>query len=144
MATTTTNALPTASGAGFNLTSNANTAANIGRDAIIWLSLLAAAAVLGVVIALYFLLRYICTKASRKRGQHVEDQRNEHKQWWKHADPPLEKNGRVDDDVEFAMLTRDVDGPGLGGFGATHEGQSGGMKSRYYSQPDAKVERVVL
>ncbi|KAF1346794.1 hypothetical protein BDV97DRAFT_371350 [Delphinella strobiligena] len=90
----------------------------ISRSAIIWIAILGTLGLGGVMIALFFLFKYSCTRVGREKGQYVSDCRNEHKQWWKHANPPLDANGgQVNEDgqVEMKRLTMHAAPPGLGG-----------------------------
>jgi len=43
-----------------------------------------------LAIAVWILFRYTCSSRGRREGYAVRDGRNEHTQWWKHANPPAE------------------------------------------------------
>jgi hypothetical protein len=42
----------------------------------------------GLVVALWVLIRFTCSRRGREVGHAIRDGRNEHSQWWKHANPP--------------------------------------------------------
>jgi hypothetical protein len=41
-----------------------------------------------LAIAFWILFRFTCSSRGRRAGHAVRDGRNEHTQWWKHANPP--------------------------------------------------------
>jgi len=43
-----------------------------------------------LAIAIWILFRYTCSSRGRREGYAVRDGRNEHTQWWKHANPPAD------------------------------------------------------
>jgi hypothetical protein len=43
-----------------------------------------------LAVALWILFRFTCSNRGRKAGYAIRDGRNEHTQWWKHANPPTE------------------------------------------------------
>ncbi|CAD0096756.1 unnamed protein product [Aureobasidium mustum] len=42
-----------------------------------------------LAIALWILFRFTCSSRRRRAGYAVRDGRNEHTQWWKHANPAV-------------------------------------------------------
>ncbi|KAG9703875.1 hypothetical protein KCU69_g5593, partial [Aureobasidium melanogenum] len=45
-----------------------------------------------LAIALWILVRFTCSSRGRRAGYAVRDGRNEHMQWWKHANPPIDSD----------------------------------------------------
>ncbi|KAI5276156.1 hypothetical protein E4T47_01013 [Aureobasidium subglaciale] len=45
-----------------------------------------------LTIALWILFRFTCSRRGRRAGYAIKDGRNEHTQWWKHANPPADSN----------------------------------------------------
>ncbi|KAK8213501.1 hypothetical protein M8818_002803 [Zalaria obscura] len=79
----------------------------LGKSAIVWLSIVGVILVIVMSVVFWLLLRYTCTKAGRRRGAQVEDGRNRHREWWKHANAPVYKT-EDGDSTELRILTHDA------------------------------------
>ena len=119
-------------------------ALHVSKNAIVWISLLGALGLTTMAIALFFLLRYQCTRAARDKGHHIADGRNEHKQWWKHANPPVDGGvGDASSSVEMAGLAKHAAAPGTTALAGTRpEGRGAAVTSRYYGGSDLRDEHV--
>jgi hypothetical protein len=43
-----------------------------------------------LAISFWIMIRFTCSRRGRRDGYAIKDGRNEHTQWWKHANPPAE------------------------------------------------------
>jgi hypothetical protein len=49
-----------------------------------------------LAIAVWIVFRFTCTSRGRRAGHAVRDGRNEHVQWWKHANPPADSENSTE------------------------------------------------
>lgn len=137
---------------------------SLSKTAVIWIVLLGVAGIISLCIALFFVFRYSCTRKSRAQGHRILDKRNEHKEWWKHAHPPVDgagmekgvflvRRGTLHDENGMEMMGLRNSGADMGtvrdsswplGYGeGTGEGEKGQrVKSRFLAASDLREEKV--
>lgn len=48
--------------------------------------------IVALIVVLWFLFSYTCSRRARRSGYAIRDGRNEHAQWWKNANPPVDSS----------------------------------------------------
>ncbi|THW53210.1 hypothetical protein D6C99_00118 [Aureobasidium pullulans] len=78
-----------------------------------------------LAVALWILFRFTCSSRGRRAGHEIRDGRNEHTQWWKHANPPADSS---DSSEMFHVGIIPAPEP------TTEDGK---IRSRYYGEKNA-------
>lgn len=65
---------------------------HVSRVALAVIITFSVVSLVALTIALWILLRFTCSSRGRRAGYAIRDGRNEHTQWWKHANPPIDSD----------------------------------------------------